>query len=46
MERKNLKLKRDELLRLNFVKSENTRIVLKAVYKNQAINATTRFYAY
>lgn len=46
MERKNIRIRRDELLRLKFLKKEYTIIILKSVIHTRSISPLVRFHAY
>ena len=45
MERKNIRLRRDEILRTRFLKAEYRRIILKSIIKTRELAPLTRFYA-
>jgi ribosomal protein S14 len=46
MERKNIRLRRDESLRTKFIKSEYKYHILKSIIKTRTLSNMTRFYAY
>lgn len=46
MERKQIRLRRDELLRIKFVKNEYFFILLKSLIKTRSLKPLLRFYAY
>ena len=46
MERKNIRIRRDEILRLKYIKNEYNYTILKSVFKTRSIKPTVRFFAY
>ena len=46
MERKKLRINRDEIIRLTFLKNEYVFTLLKSVYKTRTLTPLNRFYAF
>ncbi len=46
MERKNIRIRRDELLRLKYLKKEYTHTLLKSISKTQALSPLIRYYSF
>jgi hypothetical protein len=45
MERKNIRIRRDEILRIKFLKNEYTRRILRAIFRTRTLPNLIRFYA-
>jgi len=46
LERKNIRLRRDEILRLKFLKNEYNYVILRSILKTRYLKPTIRFYSY
>lgn len=46
LERKNIRIRRDEILRLKYLKKEYNYIILKSITKTRMLQPIIRFYAF